>query len=383
MKIFVVNSGSSSVKFELIDMPSEEVFVRGVVGDIGLESSYLELKHPEKRTEKVKCESHEDAFRVIFSFFQGRVQVEAAGHRIVHGGEEFTGSVVLDGDSIERLKKYIPYAPLHMPYNIEGVEACSRVFRGIKQVGVFDTAFHHNMPDVAKFYAIPLELQSEHGIRRFGFHGISYRFIVERLREMGKEKGRVVICHLGNGASLAAVLDGRSLDTSMGFTPLEGLVMGTRSGDIDVGVAFFLMREKGYSWKDVDRLLNKESGLKGLSGRTYEMREIEELMEKGDERARFAFDMFCYRLSKYIASYGVPLGGIDRIIFTGGIGENSFRVRERVCSLLGFLGVSLDKERNKGGELVISSKHSRIELMVIPTNEELMIAKDCYRLLSG
>ncbi len=386
MNVLVVNSGSSSIKFEVISMPEEKVFVRGIVGDIGDEGSFFKITHPELHREPGSFSNHEDAFSAIFSYLtSGNFSVDAVGHRIVYGGALFKESVLLDDEKIELLKGFFPFAPLHMPYNVEGITSCKKIFGNeIPQVGVFDTSFHFTIPPRAFLYAIPYEFYEDCGIRRFGFHGTSFRYIMERLKEMGRDKGRVIICHLGNGASVVAVLDGKSMDTSMGFTPMEGLVMGTRCGDIDPGILIYLMREKGYSWERIDDILDRESGLKGLSGKTFEMKEIEELASKGDERAKLALDVYTYRVAKYIAAYTVPLGGLDVLVFTGGIGENSRIVRESVCGYLKHVGVTIDRDKNrKVTEGIVSGNGSKVDVMVIPTNEELMIARDCFNILSG
>ncbi len=366
-------------------MPQEVPVIRGVVGDIGESTSFLRLSHPKAQERNVNVKTHEDAFSIILSLLSDvKVSINCVGHRIVHGGGRFESSVIIDEDKLKILESFSHLAPLHMPYNIEGVHISKKVFGDVPQIGVFDTAFHASLPERAYVYPIPYEFYRKFGIRRFGFHGISYRYVVERLRDLGELKDRVIICHLGNGASITAVLNGRSVDTSMGFTPMEGLMMGTRCGDVDPGIIIYLMREKGYSWKEIDEALDKNSGLKGLSGKTYEMKEVERLAEKGDERAALALDVYVYRVAKYVGAYTVPLGGLDTLVFTGGIGENSYVVREMVCEYLRHMGVTLDQEKNRGvKEGAISRSDSKVKVMVIPTNEELMIARDCFRILSG
>ena len=393
MKILVINCGSSSIKFKLFEMPEEILLAEGIVEKIREEISFFTLKTKNK-TEKqeIKIPSHSEGLELIAKSLTDRKnniissidEIKGVGHRVVHGGEGFDRSVVIDDFVIKRIEEYQDLAPLHNPHNLAGIKAAIKFFPGSIQVAAFDTAFHTTIPEVAYIYGIPYEFYEDYGIRRFGFHGTSFRYIMERLKETGRSKGRVIICHLGNGASVVAVLNGKSMDTSMGFTPMEGLVMGTRCGDIDPGILIYLIREKGYSWKRIDDILDRESGLKGLSGKTYEMKEIEELAAGGDERAKLALDVYTYRVAKYIAAYTVPLGGLDVLVFTGGIGENSFVVRESVCGYLEHVGVFIDRDKNKKvSEGIISGGDSEVDVMVIPTNEELMIARDCFRILSG
>lgn len=392
MKILVLNCGSSSIKYKLIDMPANNVLAQGGVEKVGLEGSFLKLTLPNGEKEILEKDIPEHTvgikfiLEVLTSEKYGAIksldEIEAVGHRVVHGGEKFNSSVLITDDVIKSIEDCIKVAPLHNPPNLKGVEAVKELMPEIPQVAVFDTAFHQTMPQKAFMYAIPYELYTKDGVRRYGFHGTSHRYVSKRAYEMlniKPEGVKMITCHIGNGGSITAIKDGKSVDTSMGMTPLEGLVMGTRAGDIDTGAVTYLMERENYDIKAVSNILNKQSGLFGISGVTSDMRDLRKAISEGNERAKLALDMFVYRIKKYIGSYIAALGGVDVIVFTGGIGENVNVVRDAICDGFESFGIKLDKNANDeaiGVERNISAKDSKVTVLAIPTDEEFMIASD-------
>lgn len=397
MKVLVINCGSSSLKYQFMNMENEEVIAKGLVERIGIAGSIL--KHQPTNGEKVDIEkpmpTHKEALQYVmdalidknYGVIKDMNEINAVGHRVVHAGEMFASSVVINEEVMKALRECIDLAPLHNPPNILGIEACKELIPEVPMVAVFDTAFHQTMPKRSYIYAIPYELYDKYKIRRYGFHGTSHRYVSERAAELlGKSLNDInlITCHLGNGASVAAVEKGKSIDTSMGFTPLEGLVMGTRSGDMDPAIVKYLMDKEGLDAAGVDNLLNKKSGVLGISGVSSDFRDIEQAAEKGNPRAKLALEVFSYRVRKYIGAYAAAMGGVDAIIFTAGLGENSATMREEICQGLEFLGLNIDKAKNnvRGKETDISTTDSKVKVLLIPTNEELVIARDTKELVS-
>ena len=398
MKILVLNCGSSSIKYALYNMDDSSVMTSGGAERVGLDGAFVKVKLPsgEKKQIMHDIPEHTEGVKFIFSLLtdpeigviKSLDEIDAVGHRMVHGGEKFAKSVVITPEVIEAFKACSDLAPLHNPANLKGVDAVSELMPGLPQVGVFDTAFHQTMPPKAYLYAVPYELYEKYGVRRYGFHGTSHRYVSARALEflgMKAEGTKVVPAHIGNGGSLAAVVDGKCVDTSMGLTPLEGVMMGTRSGDIDAGAVTFIQKKLGLDADGVSNLLNKQSGIAGLTGLSSDMRDIENAAKSGNERAIIAEDSYFYRVKKYIGAYAAAMGGIDVLVFTAGVGENQTSMREAACEGLEFMGVKLDKEvnaRTRGEEAVISTPDSRVKVVVIPTDEELMIASDTMELVS-
>ncbi len=395
MKILVINCGSSSLKFQLIDSESEAVICKGLCERIGIDGSRIVYTPAgkDKITKEEPMPDHNKAIEMVIEALtnenDGVVKLEeigAVGHRIVHGGEKFTKSVVINDEVIKAIEEVSDLAPLHNPANLIGIRACQKVMPGVPMVAVFDTAFHQTMPQEAYLYGLPYSYYEKYGIRRYGFHGTSHSYVSKRAAEiLGKDIKdlKIIVCHLGNGASISAVKDGKCIDTSMGLTPLEGLIMGTRTGDIDPSVVEFVMKKEGSSVADVTNLLNKKSGVFGLSGDlSSDFRDLEDAYVEGNEGAKRAVDAFAYRVVKYIGAYTAAMGRVDAICFTAGVGENSGFVRELICEKLGFIGATLDKEANtvRGKEQIISGSDSKVTLMVVPTNEELAIARDTFAL---
>ncbi len=397
MKILVLNCGSSSIKYQFIDTQEKIVQAKGLVERIGMASAVL--THTPHGKEKIRIVGEildhsiaiEYVIAVLLSPHHGVIkdksEIDAVGHRVVHGGETFSGSVLITEQVIKALKDNIELAPLHNPPNIKGIEAVTKHLPSTPQCGVFDTAFHATMPAHAYLYGIPYELYKRYKIRRYGFHGTSHRYVSERAAEfLGKPLNelKIVTAHLGNGASMAAVDRGNSVDTTMGFTPLEGLLMGTRCGDMDPSVILYIMGKEGLTMSEANTLMNKHSGLVGLSGDSSDMREIEEAVAEGDRKAKKAFDVFTYRIKKYVGAYAAAMGGIDALVFTGGIGENSMMVRESVCRDLEFLGIQFDPDKNMNvdGECAVTKDSSPVKVLRIPTNEELVIALDTEKIVN-
>ena len=394
MKVLVINAGSSSVKYQLYEMPEEKVLAKGNLERIGEEMSRLSHAYDgQTYTVDKKVADHDVAMELILQTLVGKDggvisdvrEIDAVGHRVVHGGEEFTGSVVIADEVVKSIEKFADLAPLHNPPNLTGIRAAQHNLPHAMQVACFDTAFHATLPQVAYLYALPFELYEKYRVRRYGFHGTSHRYVARRAAHLlGKDKAEVnlITCHLGNGCSMAAVKKGVSVDTSMGLTPLEGLVMGTRSGDIDPAILFYLS-DKGYSVKELNAICNKKSGLLGISGQSNDMRNLRELATGGDKRAQLAIDIFAYRIKKYIGTYTAVLGTVDAVVFTGGIGENGPDVRAQICSDQPQIGIEIDPEKNSvtlRKEGAISTDNSRVKVFVIPTDEEVAIAKDTYEL---
>ena len=394
MKVLVINAGSSSIKYQLYHMPEGKVLAKGVIERIGEERSLLSHTY-DGRTHRrqMRVADHEEGMELLLDTLVSKEvgvietisEIGAVGHRVVHGGEEFTGSVVVTDAVVGSIEKFADLAPLHNPPNLAGIQAAQRNLPGIPEVACFDTAFHTTIPKVAYLYALPYDLYQRYRIRRYGFHGISHRYVARRvakLMERGKYELNAITCHLGNGCSIAAVKEGKSIDTSMGFTPLEGVPMGTRSGDMDPAILFYL-GEKGYDPRTLNVLCNKKSGLLGLSGISNDMRNLEELAGQGNEQAQLAIDVFCYRIKKYIGAYAAVLERVDALIFTGGIGQNAVAVREKICAGLRQVGIRLDPAANRRTvdcEAEVSAEDSDVKIFVIPTNEEAAIAHDTYEL---
>lgn len=397
MNFLIVNCGSSSIKYQLIDMEREFALAKGSVTRIGMSGAVLTHKPHDRSEVKVTGEilDHIIAIQYVISILlsenhgviKDKSEIHAVGHRVVHGGEKFSESVAIDKDVLREIRQLIELAPLHNPHNLRGINACMKELPDIPHVAVFDTAFHQKMPPYAYIYGVPYVMYKKYGIRRYGFHGPSHLYVSQRAAELsGGSPGnyKIVTCHLGNGASVAAVNQGVSVDTSMGFTPLEGLLMGTRSGDMDPAVILHIMGREELSLHEANTLLNKHSGLNGISGISSDMRDIVDSVKDGRRNAVLAFDIYCYRLKKYIGAYAAAMGGVDKIVFTAGVGENSPQTREKTCEGLEFLGVILDKDKNEaaiGVETEISATDSKVQVMVIPTNEELVIARDTLRLM--
>ncbi|MDQ0161064.1 acetate kinase [Aeribacillus alveayuensis] len=391
-KILAINAGSSSLKFQLFDMPSEEVLTKGLVERIGLENSIFNMTvNGEKKKEVMDIADHSVAVQLLlqklteYGIIKSLDEIEGIGHRVVHGGELFNDSVLITEDTLQKIEALSDLAPLHNPANVIGIKAFQDVLPNVPAVAVFDTAFHQTMPEESYLYSLPYEYYEKYGIRKYGFHGTSHKYVTERAAELlGRpiEQLRLISCHLGNGASIAAVEGGKSIDTSMGFTPLEGVAMGTRSGSIDPALIPYIMHKTGQDADEVINVLNKKSGLLGLSGLSSDLRDIEEAAENGHPRAKLALQVFADRIHKYIGSYAARMCGVDAIIFTAGIGENSDVVRERVLRGLEFMGVYWDPALNKvrGKEAFINYPHSPVKVIVIPTNEEVMIARDVVRI---
>ncbi|MCU0371830.1 MAG: acetate kinase [Ignavibacteria bacterium] len=389
MKILIVNAGSSSLKYQLLDMVNEEVLSKGLVERIGTEDSsvtYCNNDHKVKYEKSVQ--NHTDAVRIVFEILTSSKdgvisdikEIGAVGHRVVHGADKYSSSVLIDDDVMKTLEDCVVYAPLHNPANIKGIKACRDVLPDVPMVGVFDTAFHQTIPDYAFMYALPYEMYKKYGIRKYGFHGTSHRYVSQvAMKLLGKVESKIISCHLGNGASICAIKDGKSVDTSMGHTPTGGLMMGTRSGDIDPEIFSVLQSAGKFSVKEIDNMLNKESGMLGVSGISNDFRDLEDALHRGDKRAKLALEMFDYTLRKYVGAYTFVLKGLDALIFTAGIGENDWETRYEACKGLEPLGLFLDEEKNKqvkGVLAEISTPESRVKVYVIPTNEELMIARD-------
>ena len=398
MKILVVNCGSSSLKYQVFDMTNEDVLCKGLVEMIGLPGSFLKHRRGDEANVVIEASiaNHEVAIdlvtQVLTSPEHGVVkdmgEIEAVGHRVVHAGEKYAGSVLITEDVMAALKECIDLAPLHNPPNIMGVEVCAKLMPNVKHVGVFDTAFHQTMPKHAFLYALPLSLYEKYGLRRYGFHGTSHRYVAQRAAAMlGKPINEVnlITCHLGNGASIAAIKGGESVDTSMGFTPLEGLIMGTRSGDLDPAIVPFLMEKEGWTTEQASNFLNKKCGVNGISEVSSDFRLIEEAAKEGNEQAKLALEMYYYRVRKYVGAYAAALGTVDAIVFTAGLGENSAEVRMEVCKTLGFMGVAVDPLKNqvRGKETDISTDSAHVRVLLIPTNEELVIARDTREIVSS
>ena len=399
MKILVINAGSSSLKYQLIDMTDESVLAKGQCDRIGIAGGNFKHKVPGREDYKIEVEmkNHEDAVKLVIDTLTDKEQgvissmseIGAVGHRLVHGADKFSKSVIIDDQVIETVKECSVLSPLHNPANLTGVKACQAIMKGVPQVGVFDTGFHQTMPDYAYLYPIPYKYYEKYHIRRYGFHGTSHRYVSMRAADMlGKnpEDIKIVTCHLGNGSSIAAVDGGKCLDTTMGMTPLEGLMMGTRSGTIDPAIITFLMEKENMSIADIDKMLNKESGILGISEKTSDNRDIEEGARAGDERCQLVESMLCHQITKYVGGYMGAMGGCDAIIFTGGIGENNPQYRKRVADKFAFMGVKIDDAKNdaakrNGLEADVTAEGSTVKILVIPTNEELMIAKDTFELV--
>jgi acetate kinase len=394
MKVLVVNCGSSSIKYQLFEMPGQTVTAKGLVERIGEETSALvhESNGHKQRVVHQVADHHAGMALILDTLIHPEAgvigdiaEIGAVGHRVVHGGEEFTGSVVITDQVLASIERFADLAPLHNPPNLIGIYAARDKLPGIVQVACFDTAFHTTLPEVAYIYALPCELYRKYRIRRYGFHGTSHRYVARRAAQLlgrGKYDLNGITCHLGNGCSMAAIKKGRSVDTSMGLTPLEGLVMGTRSGDIDPAILFYLA-EKGSSSLELNKLCNKQSGLLGISGSSNDMRTLSEKAAQGDKQARLAIDIFCYRVRKYLGAYTAVLGTLDAVVFTGGIGENAVEVRQEICRDLDQIGLHIDPVRNRavvGTEGEVSTPESRVKVFVIPTNEEGAIAADTYQL---
>lgn len=399
MKILVLNCGSSSVKYKLINTDTDVTMAEGGVEKIGLPDGFLKFKRPDgsKQIKELGLIDHKQGVEAILDILtdpqEGCIksfnEIDAVGHRIVHGGEKFNQSVLITDEVIQQVKDCYDLAPLHNPANITGIEAITSLMPGVPQVGVFDTAFHQTMPAKSYMYALPYKFYAEDGVRRYGFHGTSHRYVSQRAYDflgLDPENSKIVTCHIGNGGSITAVLNGKSVDTSMGLTPTEGLMMGTRVGDVDPGVITYLMNKHGYTSADIQRIINKESGVAGVTEISNDMREIEAADNAGNERAHMALEMYEQRIIKYIGAYAAEMGGIDAIIFTGGVGENQTGVRKNVCAPLAFMGVKLNEELNavtRGTETVISATESKVKVAVIPTDEELMIARDTNQIVSN
>ena len=399
MKILVLNCGSSSIKYQLFNIETKEVLAKGGIEKIGLEDSFLKFNLPngEKETIYAPIPEHTAGVRLIidtltsekYGVVKSIAEIDAVGHRTVHGGEKFSASTLLTDEVLRDFVACNDLAPLHNPANMKGIEAVKAIAPDMPQVGVFDTAFHQTMPDYAYMYAIPYELYEKYGIRRYGFHGTSHRYVTKRVFEitgMPVEGSRIITCHIGNGGSISAVKDGKSVDTSMGLTPLEGLMMGTRSGDIDAGAIPFIMDKLGLDTRGLSDLLNKKSGVAAISGISMDMREVDAAAHEGNERAILANTMYAYRIKKYIGAYAAAMGGVDIIAFAGGVGENQGNMREACLKGLEFLGVELNKEFNakmRGEECVLSTPESKVKVLLIPTDEERMIASDTYEIVKG
>ena len=398
MKILVLNCGSSSIKYKLFDMDSQSVIAQGGIEKIGLPDSFLKLTLPngEKKILEKDIPEHtvgvEFILNTLVSAEYGAIksidEINAVGHRMVHGGEKFSESVLLTKNVIDAFVACNDLAPLHNPANLKGVRAIEAILPNVPQIGVFDTAFHQTMPDYAYMYAVPYELYQKYGVRRYGFHGTSHRYVSKRVCEflgVEAEGKKIITCHIGNGGSISAIQDGKCMDTSMGLTPLEGLMMGTRSGDIDGGAVSFIMEKEGLDAAGISNLLNKKSGILGVFGESSDMRDLDAAARAGNQRAILAEKMYFYRIKKYIGSYAAALGGVDIIVFTGGVGENQSSARWAACEGLEFMGVKLDAEINNtihGDEAVISTPDSKVKVVVIPTDEELMIASDTMAILN-
>jgi acetate kinase len=397
MKILVLNCGSSSVKYKLLDMTTHEELGSGGVEKLGMKGSFL--KHTRKDGQKVMLEGeileHQVAVEYILGVLTSKKhgaiktmdEINAVGHRVVHGGEKFNSSVLINDEVIRKIEECIEIAPLHNPPNLAGIRAISELLPDVPQVAVFDTAFHQTMPDYAYMYGIPYALYQKYGIRRYGFHGTSHRYVSRRACEflgLDYEKAKVITAHIGNGASITAVKDGKSIDTSMGFTPIEGLMMGTRSGDVDLGVVTFLMEKEMINSASVSTLFNKHSGVLGVSGISSDMRDIEKAISEGNERAKLALNIYEYRIIKYIGSYFAALNGADVLVFTGGVGENQTGTREKVCKSFSYMGLKIDEALNtgsRGKEVLLSTPDSSVKVVVIPTDEEYMIASDTMEIV--
>jgi len=399
MNILVLNCGSSSIKFQLFDFEKQTILAKGVVEKIGLKGSFMKFEKHDGG--KIRFEGEvidhqvgiEYILGVLISEKHGCIhtlsEIHAIGHRVVHGGEKFKESVLITEEAIQDIKKCIELAPLHNPANVKGILAMQHLLPDAPQVAVFDTAFHQTIPDYAYMYAIPYSLYTKYGLRRYGFHGTSHYYVANRACQILNadiEQLKIITCHLGNGSSMAAILNGKSIDTSMGLTPLEGLIMGTRAGDTDLGVMTFVAEKEELSIQVANTVFNKHSGMVGVTGISSDMREIEEAAESGNERAILGLKMFRYRVKKYIGAYASALGGLDLLIFTGGIGENDSVAREICCSDMEFMGIEFDREKNegvRGKEMVISKPSSEVTVLTIPTNEELVIVENTHRIVTS
>ena len=392
MKILSVNAGSSTLKFQMYEMPEEKVLVSGNFERVGIDNSFYTIKfNGEKIKKEAVLKNHGDAVRILCDeLVQNKIvssldEIDAVGHRMVHGGEEYSSSVIIDDDVVKKVESLIPLAPLHNPANLMGIEAFKEIIPNAKNVGVFDTAFHQTLLREAYLYPVPYKWYEEYGVRKYGFHGTSHKFVSQRMNEiLGRDDTKIITCHIGSGASIAAVLNGKSVDTSLGFTPNSGIMMGTRSGDIDYSVIPYVIEQSGMSLKEVDNVLNRESGLAGISGVGSDLRDVEAGISEDNEMCKLAFDMYVRRIATYIANYYVLMGGCDAIVFTAGAGERSPLMREKVMEKLAVLGVKADPVLNKafGEESLVSSEDSTIPVWTIPTDEELMIARDTYELVN-
>lgn len=395
MNVLVVNCGSSSLKYQLLDMTNESVLAKGQFEKIGAKDAIFTHKRPNAdKVERVESIlNHKEALTILlnilvddqYGVIKSMDEIDAVGHRVVHGAEKFADSVLITPAVMEALNECAKIAPLHNPPNIQGIEACQAIMPKVPQVAVFDTAFHQTMPKEAFLYALPYEAYSELGVRRYGFHGTSHKYVAQRCAElMGKHMSdlRIISCHLGNGSSVTAIKGGRSIDTSMGFTPLSGLVMGTRCGDIDPAIVPYLMNKWDMTYSEVDSLMNKKSGVLGISGVSNDFRVLEDAAKEGNKRAQLALDMFHYKVRRVIGAYVAVMGGVDAIVFTAGIGENGIGNRDAICNGLEYLGTRLDKDLNniRGEEREVSVEGSKVKIFVIPTNEEIMIARDTQRI---
>lgn len=403
MKILVINAGSSSIKYQLIDMENEQVLAKGLCDRIGIPGGSFKHQVPGRDVYKIDIEmaNHEAAINLVIKtltdeklgVISSMSEIQAVGHRVLHGGEKFSGSVIVNEAVVEAIKECFDLGPLHNPHNLTGILACEKLMPGVPQVAVFDTGFHQTMPDYAYMYALPYEYYEKYKIRRYGFHGTSHRYVSARAADMLGRKDnveglKIVTCHLGNGSSISAVKDGKCFDTTMGLTPLEGIIMGTRCGSIDPAIIPFLMKKENLSPDEIDKIMNKKSGILGVTGGvTSDNRDIEEGARGGNERYKLIESMLCHQLTKYIGGYAAAMGGVDAVVFTGGIGENNPQYRTRVAEKLAFLGVSIDEELNAKAkrtsvEYDISTKDAKVRMLVIPTNEELMIARDTLELVT-
>jgi len=397
MKVLIINSGSSSLKFQLLDFAANVVMMQGLCERIGIDNSRIQFQRfdEERIRHNRDFVDHEDAVKAMvevltspqYGVIEDLNEIKAIGHRVVHGGEQFAEPVIVSEEVKASIREAFLWGPLHNPANLLGIEVCERLMAGIPQVAVFDTAFHQTMPREAYLYALPYNLYEEHGIRRYGFHGTSHKYVSERAADIcgiPLEQSRIIVCHLGNGSSLCAVKNGKSVDTTMGLTPLAGLPMGTRCGDVDPAIPAFIAGVEDCSLQEIDNMMNKRSGVLGISGISSDFRDLAAAAEKGHARAKLALDVFRYSLKKYIGAYAAVLGGVDILVFTAGIGENDDDLRRQLCDELGYLGIELDEYHNRGlrgEEKIISTKKSKVKVVVVPTNEELSIAQQTVSLL--